>query len=180
MSAGKVDTKRIESTRRMNKRLLHLIRHAKSDWSIPAQSDFERALNLRGRRDAPIMAERFFNKFPNPKVFYVSAAQRTRETAELFSMNHSDKISAIHLHRELYHATENALMEFVGLLPDNEMEVAVFTHNNGISEFASRLSSQNIDMPTCAIATFELSREWNKSAPNDFILKHLDYPKLHQ
>jgi phosphohistidine phosphatase len=164
----------------MKKRLLHLIRHAKSDWSMSGQNDFDRPLNERGRRDAPMMADRLFSNFPNPKVFYVSAALRTRQTAGLFALNHANKVLGIHLHQELYHATEDELMEFLTLLPSSEIEVALFTHNNGISEFASRLSRQNIDMPTCAIATFEVSSEWNKSSPNDFMLKNLDYPKQNQ
>jgi len=161
----------------MKKRLLHLIRHAKSDWSVPAQKDFDRILNTRGLHDAPMMAERFFSKFPNPKMFCVSAAKRTRETADLFSLNYSDKISSIHLYQELYHANDDVLMEFVTSLPNSEMEVAVFTHNNGISEFASRLSRQNIDMPTCAIATFEVEEEWAYLNPSNCILLHFDYPK---
>ena len=35
---------------------LFLMRHAKSDWSDSAQSDFDRPLNKRGRSDAPRMA----------------------------------------------------------------------------------------------------------------------------
>lgn len=161
----------------MKKRLLHLIRHAKSDWSVPAQKDFDRMLNARGRHDAPMMAERLFSKFPYPKVFCVSAAKRTRETAELFSLNHSDKISGIRLYQELYHATDDVLTEFVTSLPSSEMEVVVFTHNNGISEFASRLSRQNIDMPTCAIATFEVEEEWAYLNLSNCNLIHFDYPK---
>ncbi len=37
------------------KRLITLIRHAKSDWSHPELSDFDRPLNGRGERDAPLM-----------------------------------------------------------------------------------------------------------------------------
>ena len=35
---------------------LTLIRHAKSNWNDPDLTDFERPLNGRGRRDAPVMA----------------------------------------------------------------------------------------------------------------------------
>ncbi len=37
---------------------LTLVRHAKSDWSLPGQADWDRPLNKRGQRDAPEMARR--------------------------------------------------------------------------------------------------------------------------
>lgn len=125
------------------------------------------------------MAKRFFNHFPSKKAFLVSSATRTRETAELFSTGYSDKVSSIHFHEVLYHASADTLTEFVALLPNNETEIAIFTHNNGVSEFASRLARQNIDMPTCAIATFELE-EWERVSHQDAVLIRLDYPKLYQ
>lgn len=161
----------------MKKRLLHLIRHAKSDWSTVGQSDFERPLNARGRIDAPMMAERFFTRFPSKKAFHVSAATRTRETADLFSKGYLDKISSTHFHQGLYHASAEDLLEFVSLLPENEMEVVIFTHNNGVSEFVSHLAQQNIEMPTCAIVTFELD-EWAGVSSKDAVLIRFDYPKL--
>ena len=39
-----------------------LLRHAKSSWKDLSLSDFDRPLNNRGKRDAPIMAERFLQK----------------------------------------------------------------------------------------------------------------------
>ena len=35
---------------------LFLLRHAKSSWSEPAPADFDRPLNERGRRAAPLIA----------------------------------------------------------------------------------------------------------------------------
>jgi phosphohistidine phosphatase len=37
---------------------LLLVRHAKSDWGDPSLDDFDRPLNGRGKRDAPVMAEK--------------------------------------------------------------------------------------------------------------------------
>ena len=34
---------------------LYLVRHAKSSWKYPDLDDFERPLNNRGKKDAPIM-----------------------------------------------------------------------------------------------------------------------------
>jgi phosphohistidine phosphatase len=59
-----------------------LVRHAKSSWSDPTLSDFERPLNNRGLRDAPKMAR--FLKI-SPDLLISSPAQRARQTAQIFA-----------------------------------------------------------------------------------------------
>ena len=39
-------------------RRLTLVRHGKSDWSLPGQNDWDRPLNKRGQRDVPVIARR--------------------------------------------------------------------------------------------------------------------------
>ena len=41
---------------------LLLVRHAKSSWDISDLNDFERPLNDRGKKDAPVMAKRLLHK----------------------------------------------------------------------------------------------------------------------
>ena len=41
---------------------LLLVRHAKSSWASDDLPDFDRPLNERGKRDAPVMAKRIGNK----------------------------------------------------------------------------------------------------------------------
>jgi phosphohistidine phosphatase len=60
---------------------LHLLRHAKSSWAAPQLSDHERALNDRGRRDAPRMG-RALAAMLEPQVIHCSSAVRARSTLE--------------------------------------------------------------------------------------------------
>ncbi|MDZ7734899.1 MAG: histidine phosphatase family protein [Gammaproteobacteria bacterium] len=41
----------------MTQKTLIIMRHGKSDWSSQADQDFDRPLNSRGRKDAPVMAD---------------------------------------------------------------------------------------------------------------------------
>ena len=41
---------------------LIIIRHAKSSWDVATLNDFDRTLNDRGQRDAPMMAKRLLQK----------------------------------------------------------------------------------------------------------------------
>jgi phosphohistidine phosphatase len=60
------------------KRTLVLIRHAKSDWNISAQPDFERTLNERGKLDAPVMGQRLLAKNVIPDLIISSSAHCKR------------------------------------------------------------------------------------------------------
>jgi len=64
---------------------LLLIRHAKSSWDDPALSDYERPLNERGKKDAPAMAERLYERGIKIDAFITSPARRARKTAEVFA-----------------------------------------------------------------------------------------------
>ncbi|HMB14710.1 MAG TPA: histidine phosphatase family protein, partial [Pelovirga sp.] len=64
---------------------LTLIRHAKSDWSSAAASDFDRPLNSRGNKAAPVMAARIRGRDQIPDLLVSSPAQRAVETVELLA-----------------------------------------------------------------------------------------------
>jgi len=59
-----------------------LMRHAKSDWGAQYDTDFDRPLNARGQRDAPIMAAFMASHKLLPELIVSSPAQRARTTAE--------------------------------------------------------------------------------------------------
>ena len=62
---------------------LFLLRHAKSSWSEPGLADFNRPLNERGRRAAPLIARYLAHCDLLPDLILCSAALRTRETLAL-------------------------------------------------------------------------------------------------
>ena len=63
---------------------LLIIRHAKSSWDIGTLNDFDRSLNDRGKRDAPMMAKRLIDKTIMIDAFVSSPAKRAKKTAEWF------------------------------------------------------------------------------------------------
>ena len=64
---------------------LILVRHAKSDWGNPSLSDFDRPLNERGKRDAPVMAKRLLDKKIKIDQIIASPAKRAARTAKYFA-----------------------------------------------------------------------------------------------
>ncbi len=58
---------------------VYFIRHAKSDWSDFLLDDFDRPLNKRGKKNAPLMGQYFKDENIYPDVFFSSPAKRAKK-----------------------------------------------------------------------------------------------------
>jgi phosphohistidine phosphatase len=161
-------------------RVIILIRHAKSSWENNDMSDFERPLNERGKKDAPEMAERLLQKKINFSAFISSPAKRARKTAELFLKEWKGQEPELVLKSELYNPTPEIFYELLEQLDDHWHNVAIFSHNPGITEFVNSLTDdiKINNIPTCGI--FALKADLNKwidfkKAKKEFWF--FDYPK---
>jgi len=158
---------------------LILVRHAKSSWDEPGLSDFDRPLNERGKKDAPEMAERLKEKGLEVDVFVSSPAKRARRTARFFAEAFDVDKDSIVLIDELYGATREAFINAVHSIDDKHHTAALFSHNPGITEFASSLTNVRIDdMPTCAMFALQLNADsWKKLEEGEKKFLFFDYPK---
>jgi phosphohistidine phosphatase len=158
---------------------LILIRHAKSDWSTPSLSDFDRPLNDRGKRDAPVMAQRLLNRKVKIDIFISSPAKRAKKTASVFAKEYNREKEEIIFKEELYGAALEAFYELIDKIDDSLHSVAIFSHNPGITDFANTLTDARIDnIPTCGIFAVKVNTDrWSKfkEAEKEFLF--VDYPK---
>ena len=161
---------------------LILIRHAKSSWSDYSIPDFDRPLNERGKKDAPVMAERLLKREIKIDAFISSPAKRAKKTAEAFAKTYGIKKEKIKFIDELYLATPNVFSAVISAIDDKYDSIAVFSHNNGITDFANQLTETRIDeIPTCGIFAIKLrSKHWSEfdTAEKEFLF--FDSPKLNQ
>jgi phosphohistidine phosphatase len=157
---------------------LILIRHAKSSWETAGLSDFERPLNERGKKDAPEMARRLKERGVKIDGLVSSPARRARKTARFFAEEFGFEKNDIRLIDNLYLATAEAFAEAVASIDDRFDTVALFSHNPGITEFASSLTNVRVDdMPTCAV--FAASAEtdnWKDFEKAEKKFLFFDYP----
>lgn len=161
---------------------LTLVRHAKSDWSLQGQADWDRPLNKRGQRDAPEMARRLRSRRLKPDKMLSSPAVRALTTASI--MARELKLDAAHLRQEerLYLAGPEDMLEVIRELGGSAKHLMVFGHNPGLTECANRLSAgdQIDNLPTCGIFTalFKIGEwselDWGGGQDGEF-----DYPKNH-
>ena len=153
---------------------LILVRHAKSDWQNPIP-DFDRPLNARGMKNAPKMAEFLFDKKIPIDQMITSSALRAKSTCEIFAEKYQINFTET---RKLYHANEGQFLKVIANADKNAQSLAIFSHNNSISEFASSLSEENIFFKTCAVAIFNIDGEsWTDFKNNKIELQEYFTPK---
>ena len=142
------------------KRLV-LIRHAKSSWANPLQSDFDRPLNDRGEHDAPMMGERLKAAAILPDLVIASTAKRAAQTAKRVCKGMGYDTEKIDWQEELYHCVPSVFEELIYGVDDAVTTLAIVAHNPGISEFAASLDNTKAihHMPTCAVAGFEIDAD---------------------
>jgi phosphohistidine phosphatase len=157
---------------------LFLVRHAKSSWDDPALPDEDRALNDRGRRDAPKMGKRLAKRDVVPDLILSSPARRALTTAKIIAKKLGYKLKNIEVDDRLYASTADDLLEVIRKLGDKRESVMLFGHNPELTELAHRLSGEITHMPTCAVAEFTYkTKSWSKIGKVEAAEVALDYPK---
>ena len=159
---------------------LYIIRHAKSSWGDFTQPDFERPLNERGKKDAPVMAGRLLDAGIKIDRFISSPAKRAHKTCKLFVEAYKREEDDIKLVAELYHASSPIFYEVVSSIPDKYNSAAIFSHNPGITDFVNSFDlNVNIDnMPTCSIFGLRISADsWKDFAGSKKEYLFFQYPK---
>ena len=145
-------------------RTIVMIRHAKSSWSNPLQSDFERPLNERGKKDAPEMGQKLNELGIIPDLIISSSAKRTRQTAKKIAKEVGYDPENIRWEEKLYHCIPSVFEEIIYDIKDKVKTVFFVAHNPGITEFVNQLSPGfSIDnMPTCGMVGAHVDiDEWN-------------------
>lgn len=111
------------------KRILTLVRHAKSSWRDVGCSDFDRTLNKRGLSDAPQMGKRLFDSSYRVERIISSPARRAINTAKLIAQEINFDIQAIATNEIIYEASLGALFGLVNQLDDQVNNVMLVGHN---------------------------------------------------
>jgi phosphohistidine phosphatase len=143
------------------KRLL-LLRHAKSSWGDSRLADFERPLNERGLRAAPLMGRYMRERKIRPDLIICSPAERARQTAALLA--EAAGLSApLRYDERIYEATAARLAEVISQADERA---------------GGLLLGETRRMPTAALACVQLDADkWAKLAPHSGRLEWHVKPK---
>lgn len=162
----------------MPKKLL-IVRHAKSDWGNAGISDFNRPINERGRINAPIMGKRLREKGVLPDEVISSPALRAITTAKLITSELGFAIENIKSEKAIYEATCSTLLKIVNDLGNEHDFVALFGHNNGITDLAVYLTNAEIfNIPTSGMVMIYFPfDDWKMAGKETGDVEFFDYPK---
>lgn len=156
---------------------LILMRHAKSSWDDPALPDFDRPLNKRGMKSAPVMGRRLREAGCRCDRMVSSPARRAKETAEAVAEAIGYEKS-IDFDKRLYMAEIDDFLAVVRGLEEKSGSVMIVGHNPGTEAFFSYLCGQEVDkFPTAAYACLKLDIPWGSVGANCAELLLFDYPK---
>jgi phosphohistidine phosphatase len=158
---------------------LTLIRHAKSSWSHPEVDDFDRPLNKRGERDAPMMGKRLAKQDTKPDLILSSPAKRAIRTATLIAKELGFPIEAIVTNKDLYVADVADLMTVLQQLDDSFENVMLCGHNPGLTSLSCHLTNYQVDnIPTCGIFCVDFDIDsWKELVQGRGTVAFFDYPK---
>ncbi len=160
------------------KKLL-IVRHAKSDWADASLGDFNRPLNARGLRDSVEMAQRITMHKLIPTKLVSSPAVRALTTCQLMAENWEIDVKDIVLEAKIYEANLTNLLEIINGLDDTDDYVALFGHNNAITDFSLYLTDADLfNIPTCGVALIEFPFDsWKMVSKDTGDLLMYDSPK---
>lgn len=134
-------------------RTLVVLRHGKSDWSVPA-GDAERPLAERGRRQAAEAGRWLAEHGPALDLAVVSPARRARETWERAS-SRLDAAPPLRVDEDAYTFDGAGLEQLVRALGPEDVVVLV-SHNPAVEELVETLTGEWVAMPTSCLAVVEL------------------------
>lgn len=158
---------------------LFLVRHAKSDWSIPGQKDFDRDLNARGRLDAPRMGRKLHEMNVKPDLIISSPAMRAKLTAEFIAEQIQYDPEKIFFDENVYEASVRSLLNLINDIDDAYNKVMIVGHNPTFTYMAEYLTKKQIDnIPTCGVVDIEFeSDSWKEISGETGNLNWFIYPK---
>ena len=153
---------------------LLLLRHAKSSWDATGVPDFDRPLNSRGRRSAPLMGRHIAAHALMPERIVCSTARRTRETLAGLLPYLAAEMD-IRLSRDLYDTGAADYVDVIRAFGGTARVLLVIGHNPAMQEVASELigngnpalaDSLRTDYPTAALAVIDFpEKKWAEVHP---------------
>jgi phosphohistidine phosphatase len=156
---------------------LFILRHAKSNWDNADLSDFDRPLNERGLKAAPLMGRVMKeNKF-QPDLILSSPARRAEQTADLVR-EAAGVESEIKFDKRIYEASPTRLLEVIAEQNGNVDSILLVGHNPGLEGLVRFLTGETHQLTTANLVVVDLqSNKWNELSSSSGNLRILIRPK---
>ena len=160
-----------------------LVRHAKSSWKDPSLDDFDRPLNKRGKRNAPLMGKKLNDLSIIPDLLLSSPAKRARKTAIAVAKALDYPKKKIMFFDKMYHASVRYLVELLKSLDDKNETIMLFGHNPSFNDFADLLLKINPinNIPTTGVCCIRFDvDQWQKIKESKGEFVFFDFPRRYK
>ncbi len=157
-------------------KVLHLLRHAKSDWMDTGLGDHERPLSKRGVAAAKAMGQALAADAFHADAVFSSTAARAKETIVRVG-RHLPKMR-VSFHDDLYLVSLQDLLAFVHAAPDDAGSIMLVGHNPSTHDLAlsligraapgckKALAQLRVKYPTGALCSIKFNvKRWRDVAP---------------
>jgi phosphohistidine phosphatase len=162
---------------------IYINRHAKSDWPDKDMTDFDRPLNRRGLKDAPVMATRLAERLrANGDIIdhiVSSTAKRAITTCDIFCEVNGWGLEKVEKTRDIYENGSMAVKKIISAMDSNINSVIFFGHNPHFSDLVTYFSgNQGVQLPTCGIVRIDFNTDkWADLLEVNGNINFFDYPK---
>ncbi len=158
---------------------LYLVRHAKSSWKYEDLSDFDRPLNKRGRRDAPLMGRVLKQQKIRPELLVSSPANRAISAARMIAAEIGYAAEDIRSEERIYHASCTELLMLIRETNDSVGSLMMVGHNPGLTDVSNLLCDRYLDnIPTTGIVRIAFAIDsWRELAQGAGTMTAFEYPK---
>jgi phosphohistidine phosphatase len=134
-------------------KVLHLLRHAKSDWGDLSLDDHARPLNARGVKAAKAMGRTLAAEGFATDVVFCSTAVRARQTLDL--LRRPLRPLNVRYDDALYMVSPRDLLEFIRRAPETSGAIMVVGHNPATHDAALTLIGRAAPGQRPALATLK-------------------------
>ena len=148
-------------------RELLLLRHAKSSWGSDADTDFDRPLAKRGKKDCPRLGAWLAARDALPDCVVSSPARRARQTARRVLQAAGGEPEAILYDERLYGAGAQTVLRIIAESPADCRRVMIVAHYPALEEVAMYLGGDAVGAgengkiyPTGTLSWFSIDRDW--------------------
>ena len=144
-------------------------------------TDFERPLNNRGKRDAPLMGKRLKSYQIQPDLLISSPAKRAAKTVKIIAAEIGFPKKRIVYDESIYEAGVSTLIHLIRHFENSVNQVIMVGHNPGLTMAAEFLTNTAIgNIPMCGIVCVEFPTDsWEKIEAGNGTVVFFDFPKKH-
>jgi phosphohistidine phosphatase len=138
-----------------NHKRLILLRHSDAE-AIGNKKDFDRDLTTEGKKKVVQTGQMLRELYSFDQVWY-SSSRRTQQTMETLQLSSKNTFAT----DALYLVEADEILKLVGEFSNQYQEILIIGHNNGLSEFASFLTNEDILLSPCEFIEIELNlNDW--------------------